>query len=176
MGIRDAESGFTLVEMMVVLVVLGLLTLMAVPAWGEAVQRRRLAGISAELLTDLQYLRSAAVARNANLRIRFQQTAGGSCYVLHTGSTNSCTCSSSGTSCTASAEALKTVFHPASDGVILTSNSSSLLYSARLGTVTPTATLRLTGSFGITISHIVNLMGRVRTCTEDSAALGHPAC
>ena len=38
-----------------------------------------------------------AVARNAPLRISFESGAGGSCYVIHTGAANQCSCAADGT-------------------------------------------------------------------------------
>lgn len=62
-----AEAGFTLVEMMVVMVLLGLLTTLALPAmqrWHDGVQAR------AETMGVVEALRAAAFAAGANRSLR----------------------------------------------------------------------------------------------------------
>lgn len=177
MANKAVPRGFGLVETLVTLLVLAILSAIAAPAWSDWIELRRLEGASGELLTDLQYLRSEAVKRRTSMRITFLPSAGGSCYVLHTGSVEDCRCSDAGVaSCDAPAEAVKSLFRPARENIRLESNRPSLLYSARLGTVTPTATIRVQAAQGITLRHVVNLMGRVRVCAEDSSQLGHPVC
>jgi hypothetical protein len=54
------------------------------------VERRHLEGAAAQLETDILYTRSQAVAVNEPLRMRFQQHATGSCYVVHNGPAKAC--------------------------------------------------------------------------------------
>jgi type IV fimbrial biogenesis protein FimT len=44
------------------------------------------------------------------------------------------------------------------------------------GTATPTATWRVIARDGRAIHHVVNVMGRVRSCSPDAAVPGHRAC
>jgi type IV fimbrial biogenesis protein FimT len=67
------------------------------------------------------------------------------------------------------------VSYALSAGVQLRSNSGSILFDAVKGTVTPTATLRVTSSVGA-LHQVVNLMGRVRTCSPDGALAGYARC
>lgn len=176
MVVQLQQQGLSLVEVLTTVAVIAVLSTLATPAWSEWLQRRRVAGVSAELLTDIQYLRSEAARRNTDLRLSIAQTAGGSCYVLHSGGSDSCSCSAGGLpSCTAPAEAIKTVLHPAGDGVTLQSNSASMLFSARRGTVTPTGTLEVRAG-DIRLRHVVNLMGRTRVCLQTGTLPGHPPC
>jgi type IV fimbrial biogenesis protein FimT len=53
---------------------------------------------------------------------------------------------------------------------------NSILFDPRIGTASPGGTVRLTDSTGREIRHIVNLRGRVRTCSAHGALAEHPAC
>jgi type IV fimbrial biogenesis protein FimT len=55
-------------------------------------------------------------------------------------------------------------------------NVNSILFDPRVGTASPGGTVRLTDSAGREIRHIVNLRGRVRTCSVQGALGGHPPC
>ncbi|WP_119154608.1 GspH/FimT family pseudopilin [Caldimonas tepidiphila] len=174
---NSLHQGLSLIEALITIAILAVLSLGAALAWGDWIQRHRLAGVSAELLADLQYVRSEAVSRNTNLRLTFLPTPGGSCYLIHSGVASDCSCNGDGAiSCTAPAAVIKGVFRPVGSGVSVESSSNSMLYSARLGTVTPASTIRVSNSSGLTVRHVVNIMGRVRTCAENTSVLGHPVC
>lgn len=93
-----AARGLTIIEMMVVVVVVGVLLTLAVPSMREFLARQRVAAITAELVTDLQFARSEAVARNRDVYVTFNngQLAGSprmSCYTIHTlGTVGICDC------------------------------------------------------------------------------------
>jgi type IV fimbrial biogenesis protein FimT len=88
-------TGFTLIELMVVLAVIGVVLALAAPSFTGFLARKRVEGVAAELMTDLQLARSEAVARNAAVRLTF----GTGCYVIHTVQTaGSTSCSQTGAS------------------------------------------------------------------------------
>jgi type IV fimbrial biogenesis protein FimT len=177
MKIRSLHHGFTLVELAAVLAVAAVLAGLAVPGIADLIATRRLEGVAAQLATDIQFVRSDAVARNTPVRLSVLQGAEGGCYVVHTGPAAQCRCSASGPAlCGGTAREIKTVPLPAREGVVLQSNAASLLFDPLHGTVSPTATLRLVGAQGRAIHHIVNLMGRVRSCSPQGNVAGQPAC
>jgi type IV fimbrial biogenesis protein FimT len=61
------QSGFTLMELMVSITVLGILTALAVPSFTSMINRNRLATQSNELLSAIQYARMEAVRSNAKV-------------------------------------------------------------------------------------------------------------
>lgn len=67
--VRAATGGFTLVELMVTLAVVGILAAVAVPAMTSLIAGNRLAGASSELTSSLQLARSEAIRRNAQVTI-----------------------------------------------------------------------------------------------------------
>lgn len=174
---RRTQAGVTLVETTVVASVLAVVTGLAVPSFQDAIQRRHLEGAAAQLETDIHYTRMLAVARNAPMRISFESTAGGSCYVIHTGAADQCRCAEAGVAvCQGAAQAERSVFFPAGGPVRLQSNSRSMVFDAIKGTSTPTATMQLTARNGMTVRQVMNIMGRVRSCSPAPALSGYRAC
>lgn len=172
-----AQAGVTLVETMLVTSVLAVVTGLAVPGFDAMTQRQHLQGAAAQLETDIHYTRMLAVARNAPLRISFESGAGGSCYVIHTGSANQCSCLADGAAvCQGDAQAERAVHFAAAGAVSLKSNSRSVLFDATRGTSTPTATMQLTARNGSAIHQVMNIMGRVRSCSPAPALSGYRPC
>lgn len=68
---RIGSSGFTLIEMSVVLVVLGLIAATGVYGTRRFVQSSRLAGATNTLLADLHYARSLAVSERRSIQVTF---------------------------------------------------------------------------------------------------------
>lgn len=172
------SHGGSLVEALVVVVIVSTLMAMAVPATTRLVETKRLEGLAVGLAMDIQFARGDAVARNRPLRLRVQSDAGGSCYVLHTGSAGDCICSSSGSSaCSTSAQSVvKTVQLTTTEGVQLQSNVPSMLFDPHRGMVSPTGSLTLSSQDGKRLRQIVNLLGRIRTCSPDGSVAGYPTC
>ena len=171
------QRGVTLIEACIVMAVTAILATTAAPAMQELIATRRLDGAATQLATDVQFVRSEAVARNTPVRISFHATADGSCYVVHTGSVSQCDCVAAGPAqCTGDARQIKTVRVAAADHVSLQPNVSSLLVDPLHGTVSPTATLRVIGTNSRAVHHVVNVMGRVRSCSPLAAVPGYRAC
>jgi type IV fimbrial biogenesis protein FimT len=171
------QAGLTLVESLIGMAVTAVSLGTVVPAFDEARQRRHLDGTAAQLETDIQYARSLAVAGNRSMRISFQADSAGSCYVVHTGSANACSCDAGGAAvCSAGEESLRSVRLPSDGAVQLRSNVRSILFDPTRGTSTPTGTLRLSARDDRAMHLVVNIMGRVRTCSPAAAVPGYPAC
>ena len=118
-----------------------------------------------------------AVARNAPVRISFESGAGGSCYVIHTGSANQCSCAADGSAiCQGNAQAERSVRFDASGALSIKSNSRSMLFDPMKGTSTPTATIQVTARSGAAIHQVMNIMGRVRSCSPAPAMSGYRRC
>jgi type IV fimbrial biogenesis protein FimT len=60
--------------------------------------------------------------------------------------------------------------------VAVHANVASVLFDPLHGTSTPTGTLRLVGSGGREVQHVVNVMGRVRSCSPLGAVPGYRPC
>lgn len=75
---RPGVAGFTLIELMVTVAVVGILAMVAVPAMTGLVNGNRLAGMTGEMTSSLQLARSEAIRRNARVTI-CRSTDGATC-------------------------------------------------------------------------------------------------
>lgn len=173
-----AARGLTLIELCVVLALVALALGIALPGLGGLIERKRLHGMAAQLAADLHWVREEALARNEPLRFSIQATASGSCTVVHTGQRDDCRCEdpSAPAVCVGGATALKTSHWPGHQGIAVQANVASMLFDPDHGTTTPAGSVRLVDRRGAGITHVVNVAGRVRTCSPEGAVPGYRAC
>lgn len=164
--------GFTLVEHLICICLIALLTMSGLAAMRNTLMTHALESSAALLETDLRYARSLALSADTNVRFQVQaQADGGTCYLVYSGSANSCTCSSAGVAqCTGNGQALRVAAQPVAKGVRVMHSGNALLFSAGKGTVSPTATLVVSDADGLAIHQVVNLMGRTRSCSPQRLA------
>jgi type IV fimbrial biogenesis protein FimT len=171
------QRGFTLVEACIVLAVTAIVASTAAPGMQDLLDTRRLDGAATLLATDIHYARSEAVARNQALRLSFRASPAGSCYVIHSGAADACRCDAGAPAqCSGDAQQIKTVVIANAERVSLQPNVDSVLFDPLHGTSSPTATLRLVGTRERAIHHVINVMGRVRSCSPQGAMRGYRAC
>lgn len=174
---RRRQHGFSLIESMTVLAVMAVTVGTAAPSLTALRDVKRLEGAAAQLESEVQYARSLAVARNETVRFTFRTGSGAGCYVIHTGAPNACVCGAPGVpaQCTGDAEALREVSFGPQDRLSIRTASTTFGFDPTRGTVTPTATLRLAAPAGQALHVVVNIMGRVRSCTPNGVR-GYRAC
>ena len=171
--------GFTLIECLITIATAGVIATLALPGFARWIDQQRLSSAAQQLLADLQLVRTEAVARQQGLRLSVQPLSSGSCYVLHTGSAEACSCTEGDSGpavCRRGASEIKTVRWSSDSQIRLTTTAPSVLFDPVDGTSTPTTTLEVTNRLGQRLRHVVNLMGRVRTCSPSGRLLGYPAC
>jgi type IV fimbrial biogenesis protein FimT len=74
-SLRGKAFGFTMVELMITLVIIGILATIAVPSFRDFVRTQRVKSASFELVAALTLTRSEAIKRNTN--ITMTQASGG---------------------------------------------------------------------------------------------------
>ncbi|HEU5297479.1 MAG TPA: GspH/FimT family pseudopilin [Burkholderiaceae bacterium] len=174
-----AQRGVSLIEAMCALVIVSLTIGGAVPSLASLRQRAELAGAAAQLETDVQFARGQAVALNRTVQLSLREANGATCYIVHTGPAANCVCNSAEpntASCSGGAELLRAVSFANPGPVQVRSASKSLTFEPVWGTVTPTATLRVEARDGQAIHQVVNLLGRVRSCSPQGRVTGERAC
>ncbi len=65
-------TGFTLVELTIIVLVIGFLAAITIPSFRQFSERSRVDGTAQELIMDIQYARFLAVSRNRTYQIQFQ--------------------------------------------------------------------------------------------------------
>lgn len=176
---RVGQRGLTVIELLVTVTVLAILIALAVPSFSSFTAKRRIEGFMSEFTTDLQYARSEAVQRNANVRV----SLGTGCYVIHLASATSVSCTQTSKSITPAAAELKTVQLPANSTVQLT-GGDGLAYiefdfvrgsAAFNGTDTLSGKVAATSTVGgWQLTAAVQPVGRVRLCSPDGSLATYP--
>lgn len=170
------QRGVTLIETMIVSAVTVIIAATAVPSLVRLLDARRLDAAANQLAADIQLVRTEAVARNRAVRLSLHGGSEPSCWIVHTGAAAQCGCAGSGPAvCTGGALEIKTFNVAPADRIALQSNVASMLFDPLHGTATPTGTVRVIDASGREIRHIVNVLGRARSCTPNGVP-GWRAC
>ena len=172
------SRGLSMVEMMCALAITLVLLGGALPMVRDLRAGQALQATAALLETDIQLAKSEAAAGAMPVRLSVQRLVdGGSCYTVHTGAAQACRCQGGGKAqCDAGARLLRLAEQPGAGGITLTPVQRSILFDGGKGTVTPTATIRVTDRDGRAIHQIINIMGRVRSCTPNRGLGGLKPC
>ena len=171
------NRGFTLIEASAVLAITTVLATAAAPGMQDLINARRLDNATTQLASDIHLTRTAALVRNQAVRLSFVSRTAGSCYVIHTGSAGACDCGGDGPAvCHGTAREIKTVALNDTDRVRISANVTSVLFDPMHGTSTPTGTVRVVGAGGREVRHVINIMGRVRSCSPAPSVPGYRAC
>jgi type IV fimbrial biogenesis protein FimT len=173
---RRSARGFSLLEAAIVVAIVAIVGAVALPSFTALVEVRRLDGAATRLAADVQFARSEAIARNRSLRLSIAAGADATCWVVHTGAFGDCRCSVAGVACANGAFTIRSVVLPNAEHVAVGGNVGSIVFDPLHGTSTPTGTLSLSDARGRSVRHVVNVLGRVRSCSPDRAVVGYPSC
>ena len=72
------KTGFTLIELMIVVAILGIISAIAAPSFMNYMAQRRLNGAARMVMSDLMNARMLAVTLNRNVQVTFPTSAGAS--------------------------------------------------------------------------------------------------
>jgi type IV fimbrial biogenesis protein FimT len=163
------HQGITLLELLIVLAITVILTVQAVPAFVNLIERHRVSATAENLYYALQNARTEAVKRNALVYVSFQSGTSW-CYGINTGSACSCAVPSG---CN-----LGTFSYTAVSGISLSVtgfSSNTVQFDGTHGAANTTGsvTFTITGQSNlITVS--VSRLGNLRMCSTGIS--GYAAC
>lgn len=90
LSINKKKHGVTLIELIVALLVLSILSAIAIPSFISLVNNYRISGVAENLYSVLQFARSEAIKKNANVHVTFWP-GDPWCYGVNLGTTCDCT-------------------------------------------------------------------------------------
>lgn len=195
-------KGFTLLEVLIAMAILGILAVVAVPSFGTFTANQHLVGAAEQVYGHLQQARLEAVTRNATVYVNFSAdgtttwTYGmthvtSSCDLTKTAATNASACVmvvsdgdstlDVGLGATDTGDLVLNRF-VSTDYVdvkmaisAFSSGSNQFVFSPLRGSST-SGTVTLTSSKNTKLQVQVSLLGRVKLCTPDNTMRGYPAC
>lgn len=163
---RRKNIGFSLVETMIVVAIIGILSAIAVPSYQDMIERNRLKQAVEALKSDLQFSRTEAIKRSNDLRLTL--IAAKWCYGIDDGN-SACDCRTAG-DC-----AIKTVDGSQFQGITLDHNND-VTFSFRRGTASAMGSTFSSINYQARV--IISDVGRVRICNPNSLKKlsGYPSC
>lgn len=196
---RVFGSGFTLIELMVVVALIGIILVLVAPSFRDMILMQRLRGINAQVVADVAYARSEAISRGTFVQVRFQATTGSggmSCYIIYSrlnnGDLPQCDCTlAAGSRCADPATVeVRTAQMPIAESVFVaqpTGGRDFYTIDPRTGGLILTAVdvpgippdefpIEVFIDTGRKFVDVVGLSGRVKVCAPSGSMVGAAAC
>lgn len=181
-GIR-AEKGFTLIEMMVVIAVMGILLALAAPSFTIYFEKTRTKRAAETMAAFLVNAKSESIKRNATVRVVFQLSGGGATWCAGMTTANTCDCSvTPPTACTLDGVD-RTISSTDYSGVVLNATSGvddgdMFTFTHKRGTVNGDTVRLQSDSSGYEMRVVVSSIGRIRLCSPSGSGYvgGYTEC
>ena len=159
---QKQQSGFTLVELMIVITIIGILAAIAVPSFSDMIERNRLKEAVESLKSDLMFARTEAIKRSANINVTIVGTSSW-CYGINDDNT-ACACGTAG-DC-----GIKAVDGGQFQGTAIEVDDT--IFDFRRGTASAMGSTISTSNFSARVR--VSNTGRVTVCSANLG--GYDAC
>jgi len=158
---RKQNHGFTLLELLITVAIIGIVTSIAVPSFQNNLERNGLKEVVESFKSDLQLARTRAIKQSQNIGINRIEGVGNWCYGLTIKA--SCTCSVTTTTDAAYCEIKRIVgtnFRPAT---VVVADAGNSQFDFRRGTIGANGVTFTTTNYSSRV--VFSSVGRVRICT-----------
>lgn len=161
---RSGQLGFTLVELLITITIVGILAAIGIPSFQQTMDKKRLVGAADNLLADMRYAQSESVKRDVTIVVTFTDGANWS-YVFNT---------SAGTTKTTSGNDYK------GTSIEVTTTGKLLSFDPKRGNLSEapanaSVLVTITSAFGSKLGLKVDPLSRMHICTLTGTG-GYPAC
>lgn len=146
-----AQHGFTLIELMIVVVIVAVLAALAAPSFKGMPEKRRLVAATEAIYSDLQWARSSAIKSNSDATVTFVGTSSWE-YHITGGATK---------------DVEDTLTADEYRGISLASitfTGNAVTFNRIRGTAT-NGSVSLSSPSGYQLNVVVSILGRVRICS-----------
>lgn len=184
-------SGFSLIELMIVIAIMGIIAALAVPSYQDMIARNRLKQVAEGLKSDLQWMRAESIKQSCNLRASFTTGSNWSyqIYIPPAAAGSTCALQHASHGCPAAATAncnIKTVSSAQyagtkiDDAEFFSSPTTTAEFDFRRGEARRSNNSLSHGSVEVRSSNyevkvVVASVGRVRICNKEGST-GYPNC
>jgi type IV fimbrial biogenesis protein FimT len=173
---KQKNTGFTLLELLIVIAIMGILAGMAVPSFQSMIETNRLKQAVESFQSDMQFARTEAIKQSVNIIVsRTTGNAGAWCYGLAKKvptSKTSCDCTETNTADADYCD-VKIVSGTNFSSTNLDSASGNNTFDFRRGTIGNNGVTFSTANYAARI--VFSAVGRVRICSPSTVANPMPS-